>query len=69
MLNQNEIWKPYINKDFNYEISSLGKVRNTKTKHELTSLKNNSGYYCIKLTTNNNKTVHHSVRRRVVEKF
>lgn len=39
MLNQNEIWKLYINKDFNYEISPLGKVRNAKTKYELKFLK------------------------------
>lgn len=69
MLNQNEIWKPYINKDFNYEISSLGKVRNTKTKHELKFFKNNSGYYCIKLTNNNHKPVHFLVHRLVAETF
>ena len=45
-----DVWKP-IDEHENYEVSSFGKVRNTKTGRILKSY-NRGGYYCVGLSKN-----------------
>lgn len=45
-----EIWKPI--KNYNYEVSNLGNVRNIKTKRVLKPEYSNKGYACVQLIKN-----------------
>ncbi|RUT50961.1 NUMOD4 motif-containing HNH endonuclease [Campylobacter fetus] len=55
MLNQNEIWKPLKGFEDYYEGSSLGNIRNIKTKKILKTYLINSGYKALKLTINSKR--------------
>ena len=65
--NNNEIWKPIKGFEKLYEISSIGRVRNTRNKI-LKTYKINSGYECLKFTVNGNRTSH-LVHRLVANAF
>lgn len=47
-----EQWRPVIYKSYHlkYEVSNLGRLRNTKTKRVLKPRTNNNGYYRIRLS-------------------
>lgn len=49
-----------------YEVSSDGRVRNAKTKHELSRFKINSGYYVTSFSATNPRKSHKRLTHRVV---
>jgi hypothetical protein len=49
-----EIWLPFVNYS-NYEISSLGKVRNKKRGHFLNPVKHSAGDWCFNLCQDGKK--------------
>ena len=52
-MEENEIWKTVENYE-NYEVSSLGKVRNVVT-NKMLKPSNKAGYYHVSLTNKNLK--------------
>lgn len=62
-----EIWLT-IKQNENYEVSNFGKVRNKKTKKELKTWKNSSGYLIITIR-NGLKPYCYTLHRLVAEHF
>lgn len=56
MLNNNEIWKPVKGFEKYYEVSSLGRVRNSRKV--MKTYFNNRGYECIDFNVNKIRTKH-----------
>lgn len=56
MLNNNEIWKPIPGFEDYYQVSNLGKVKNSRK--QMKTYFNNSGYECIDFTINKVKSKH-----------
>lgn len=67
MLNHDEEWKPVINFEGLYEVSNLGRIRNTRGKILKTYIIN-SGYEALKFTVNGKRT-NVLVHRAVAEVF
>lgn len=56
MLNTNEIWKPVKGFEDYYQVSNLGRIKNSRKI--LKTYINNSGYECIDFTVNKVRTKH-----------
>jgi hypothetical protein len=59
-ITHKEIWRPIKGLEKLYEVSTLGRIKNTRGK-VLKTFVNNNGYECIKFSVNNvgyHKTVH-----------
>ena len=65
--NNNEIWKPIKGFEKLYEVSNLGRIRNTRGK-VMKTYTINSGYECLKFTVNGKRTSH-LVHRLVANAF
>jgi hypothetical protein len=63
-----EIWKPILNYN-KYEISSLGKVRNYKTKNIIKSTIRGGGYYGVELFINKKQRHVNYIHELVAETF
>lgn len=63
-----EVWKPVVGYEGLYEVSNLGRVRNTKTGLILKPSKGKSGYYLLTLY-NNGKRSSNNVHRLVALAF
>lgn len=64
----NEIWK--VIEDYpNYEVSTLGRVRNRETLKLMTPCKNKIGYMLVNLSTGDNKNKTPYVHRLVAKAF
>ena len=63
----NEEWRS-IDGYINYQVSNIGRVRNSNTGRILTNTLSNRGYYEVRLSCHTNR-IHHLVHRLVANEF